>query len=704
MCAITGFFLRHPPPSEVKNGTWSVPRTLERMLKVLLHRGPDGQGKLFSGAPSPSARASQLLELGLSPSKRQLRAGGFLEQWDISQPRPARVLLTPPLPESWTLALGTNRLAIVDRAQGLQPTSSEDGQILAILNGELYNHQELRARLEPLGHQLDSHSDASILPHLYEQHSFPGMLAELRGMFALALWDQRRETLFLARDPVGEKPLFYALRPEGLYFASELKGLLSLPWMPRQPDYVALTQSLVYETIPPPRTPFQGICALEPGQFLSFGPEGVQLGAYHHWPTPGMLRHARHTALFHGSHSAQTLLDRVEAQLRSSVARQLMGEVPVGLLLSGGLDSGLVARYAAELRPQLPAFSLGFEEPSFDEREAARETARVLHLPHHVEVLREAQFPALLDDVLNFLDAPLADGSLLPTFALMKFVRQHGVLVALAGDGGDEAFAGYPTHQAGQRLGAFPALPRLSSFQPWLERLARSHENLSPGFKLKRTLEGLSVPPALRQAVWMSGWLPMELETQLTPEWMALLRGALEGHSLLEGLLEPSLRLWPVLQHHEGLERSQLHDLCRYLPDDLLVKTDRASMACGLEVRAPLLDPEGVRLGLSLPPELKVSGLESKVALRRLAAKKLPASVVSRPKKGFGMPTAHWLRRLPVGQVEEWLRGGETLPAPLTQAGMQALVQAHRAGKADHRKRLWPLIILSRWSQGRWGY
>lgn len=698
MCGIAGFLLHRALPAD-----WSAVRTLEQQLDALAHRGPDGRGRLFSSPDTPEQRTAQRTELGLAQTQRHLLPAGRGELYQQSQPKPSRTLLLPSLPDDMTLALGTTRLAIVDRAGGLQPTSNEAGGVHALLNGELYNHQELRRGLEQTGHRLDSHSDASILPHLYEAHGFLGLLPKLRGMFAVALWDHRLQTLHLARDPVGEKPLFYTLRPEGLYFASELKGLLCLPWSSRSPDWVALTQSLVYETIPPPRTPFLGIAALEPGQALSFGPEGLRLSTYHHWPSPGTLRHQRDGQLFHGSPSPLTWLERLDQQVQSSVRRQLMGEVPVGLLLSGGIDSGLIAAYAAQERPHLPAFSLGFEEKSFDEREAARETARALNLPHHVEVLREAQFPALLAEVLEMLDAPLADGSLLPTFALMRFVRQHGVGVALAGDGGDEAFAGYPTHVAAQRLAGLPALPLLGNAQPWLERLARSHDNLSPGFKLKRTLEGLSMPPALRHAVWMSGWLPQELENQLSPEWRGLLAPQLAGQGLLESLLEPSLRLWPQLQRYDGLERSQLHDLQRYLPDDLLVKTDRASMAWGVEVRAPLLDPEGIALGLSLPPELKVQGLETKVALRKLAARHLPKSVVERPKKGFGMPTAHWLRKLPAGQVDEWLMGAPGLPSPLSRAHLKGLVESHRTGQADHRKRLWPLIILSGWSRGRWG-
>lgn len=647
MCAIAGFFALRP--------FLQASTRLENMIDVQAHRGPDGRGFYLRELTSSYLDAPQL-------------------------------------------GLASRRLAIVDRAHGTQPVFSEDRKCVAVMNGEIYNYRSLQQLLRAQGHILASEADTEVLVHLYESLGLDGMLSRLRGMFAFALWDEARQTLHLARDPLGEKPLYYTVLSSGLHFASELKGLLVLKDVPRVLDPIAVGQYLISEAIPAPRTPYQHIYKLEPGHVLSARIEGGELktSIRRYWtpPSPEEVGSSRE-GLTH--RDTPVLLRRLEQQLLASVEAQLMGEVPVGILLSGGLDSSIVAAMMSRIRPGLPSFSIGFQETSFDESGPARQVAQHLGLEHFPHQLEPRHLPMLLHQVMGWLDEPLADGSLIPTTALMQHTRSQGVIVALSGDGGDESLGGYPTYLASRLLGNMSPLPdRLRLFlQTFVSKLPSSHENLSFDFKVRRILEGLSVPPDQRHATWMSGWAPHLLRQYLLPPF--------QQQEAEQVWLEPSLRLWPELVRHGWPEASQLHDLLRYLPDDLLVKTDRSSMSVGMEVRAPLLDPELVAFGLCLPPWLKIRGLRTKVALRMLGKKYLPKTILERPKKGFGMPTAHWLRQMPEGELLEWLTPPRDQPPLVEKTVIEGWVKAHRAGSADLRKTLWPLVIFEHWRKGPWG-
>lgn len=680
MCGIAGFYLL--PHAEIERSDEAMRSRLERMGQALSHRGPDGHGSY----------------------------------------------LTPAHPHFPRMGMHSRRLAIIDRAHGQQPVCNEDGTIHAVLNGEIYNYRALQAELRAEGHVLRTESDAEVLVHLFEMYNIQGVLARLTGMYAFALWDDRTQMLYLARDPLGEKPLYY--RPHyqpkysGVDFASELKGLLVLPETPRTLDPVAIGQYLIAEAIPAPRTPYKGIFKLEPGQILLCDPAGLRRQL--HWKAPEGRDIQAQRDVWQAPTSGKLpaalekqLLQTLETALDASVEARLMGEVPVGVLLSGGLDSSLVAASMRRHRAGWPSFSMGFEEKSFDESSAAATVARHLQLDHHPLSLKATELPGWMEQVQGWLDEPLADGSLIPTSALMKAVRQAGVVVALSGDGGDESLGGYPTYLADRLLGGRPALTgsRLGAWWPFFQRglaqLPASHENLSWGFKLQRTLEGMVYDPAVRHGVWMAGWLPQTLRDSLHPAWQELLRERWhEGgpgsptdidHWWQTSPLAPSRVIAKVLEGHGWPERAQLHDLLRYLPDDLLVKTDRASMAFGVEVRAPLLDPALVRLGLMLPPSLKLRGLQTKVALRLLGKKRLPSEILARPKKGFGMPTAHWLKQLPEALLWDWLTPPSGQVPLVKPEVLEGWVKAHRAGRADHRKQLWPVVMFERWRKGPWG-
>lgn len=683
MCGIAGFYLLPHPSLDLSDELMTA--RLERMGRAQGHRGPDGAGHY----------------------------------------------LTPFHPHLPRVGLDSRRLAIVDRAHGQQPVYNEDETVYAVLNGEIYNYRALQAELKALGHRFRTDSDAEVLVHLYEAYGIEGLLSRIVGMFAFALWDEDLTTLFLARDPLGEKPLYY--RPHrrtdgeqthgGVDFASELKGLLTLPETPRELDPVAVGQYLIAEAVPAPRTIYKGIFKLEPGHVLICDARGLRRRLFWKPPEPKAIQAQR--AEWIGTHGRTPaslehyLLNTLEQRLDESVEARLMGEVPVGVLLSGGLDSSLVAASMAQhslSKPDgWPSFSMGFEERSFDESKPAARVARHLKLDHHPLMLNATALPGWMEDVQGWLDEPLADGSLIPTAALMQAVRKTGVIVALSGDGGDEALGGYPTYLADRVLGGRPALSErfLPSLTRVLEHLPASHENLTWQFKLARTLEGLRFEPNVRHGVWMAGWLPQTLQRALHPSWQERLRthfheGGPGSPTDIEkwwmtSPLAPSRIIAKTIEGHAWPERAQLHDLLRYLPDDLLVKTDRASMRFGVEVRAPLLDPGLVTLGLMLPPHLKIRGLKTKVALRLLGKRRLPAEILERPKKGFGMPTAHWLRQMPEALLWDWLTPprGET---PLVR--MEVLEQwviAHRAGKADHRKLLWPVVMFERWRKSPWG-
>jgi asparagine synthase (glutamine-hydrolysing) len=580
--------------------------------------------------------------------------------------------------------LGHRRLAVIDLEGGHQPISNEDSSVVVVANGEIYNYRQLRFDLEEGGHRFSTASDTEVLVHLWEEHG-TGMLEHLVGMFAFALWDSRRRTLLLARDRLGQKPLYVHVHHHGLSFGSELRSLMAHPATPAEVDLRALRKYLLYDAVPAPGAMLSGVRKLEPGQWLSWHDGQVDFGRY--WDIGC-------TEVPDLPYDENELGEMLWQRIADSVRLRLIAEVPLGVFLSGGIDSStVVAAMAEEVSPRtIKTFSVGFDNTSFDETDHARTVARHFGTEHHEEVLSPATVIELLPEILGSMSEPLADGSLVPTFLLSRFARQS-VTVALSGDGADEFLLGYPTFQAHRlaRLGEWvPGFVGRRVLQPFVSRLPVDTDNISLDFRLKRFVAGLDYPRYERHFVWMAGMGPREQRGLLMPEVVAETRDL--------DVFEDVVRHRDQAPARDEWDRLGYLYAKLYLQDDILVKVDRASMAHGLEVRCPFLDHRVVELLTALPATMKLRRLTTKYILKKTMRSRLPESILSRPKKGFGMPIAQWLKGPLRDLAEEVLS-----PAKLRRdgffdpAGVRALLDQHLAGRADHRKPLWSLIAFQLW-------
>jgi asparagine synthase (glutamine-hydrolysing) len=564
--------------------------------------------------------------------------------------------------------LAARRLSIIDLETGDQPIANEDGTVYVVQNGEIYNYRELRAGLEAAGHRFATRSDTEVLVHLYEEHG-DGFAERLRGMFAVAVWDAKRQRLVLARDPFGIKPLYYRVSADGLAFASELRAL------PRgEIDFDALEAFLAFNSVPGPYSIFRDVKKLLPGHLLVWEAGQARVSRYAR-PAPVRASDVRRE-------DEDELAEELRARLRDSVRAHLIADVPVGVLLSGGVDSSALAALAAqESSEPVHTFSIGFEERSFDELEDARAVAQQYGTRHEELVLRP-DAALLLPALADAFDEPFADSSALPTYLVSELAARH-VKVALSGEGGDELFGGYYTYAAdllALRLGWAAPLAR-----PLVERLPSSSRKASFDYKAKRFVRGAALPPLERHHSWKEIFSP-DARTELT-----LQRPAFDPLDLLRARFAET-------EGAELLARLQDVDLGTYLVDDLLVKTDRASMAHSLEARVPYLDPLVAGLAQALPTKLKVSGLRKKRLLRKAAAPLLPRRIVYGRKRGFSIPAAAWLR----GELEPFARdvlSPETLrrqaffrPEPVTR-----LLDRHVAGKEVLSRQLWGLLAFTLW-------
>jgi asparagine synthase (glutamine-hydrolysing) len=555
--------------------------------------------------------------------------------------------------------LGHQRLKVIDLDTGSQPVSNETGEVAVVFNGEAYNFLALREELS--GHEVRGTGDTPVLPHLYEE-SGPEFVERLHGMFALALWDAGRERLVLARDRLGKKPLLWARLPDGtLAFASELKALLRLPQLSREIDLDAVDAYLSLQYVPGDMSALQGINKLAPGHILVA--EGNTQRIVRYWqPEPAAP----------SAHEGEWL-ERVHATVHDAVRRRLVADVPLGALLSGGIDSSIVVALMAQASAQpVRTFTVGFPDPRYDERAYAQAVASRYGTLHE-EVEIEADIASTLPRLAATFDEPLGDEAAFPTFLIAEQARRH-VTVALAGDGGDESFAGYERYVAHRLAERVPTpVARAGAAALRLLPAARS-EPRSALFRAARFLDAASTSPERRYARLMEVF-PIELRRDL---WA-------DEQSAHELRLEPS---------RPGLTGLQQLDIETYLPGDLLLKADLASMAHSLELRSPFLDHDVVALGLALPDSLKTRGREGKVALRRAFAADLPEEVGRRGKTGFGVPLGRWFRsdlrelaRDLLAQDRGWFR----------QETVQRLLDEHEAGRVDHGHRLWCLLMLELW-------
>jgi asparagine synthase (glutamine-hydrolysing) len=580
------------------------------------------------------------------------------------------------------VALAMRRLSIIDVSGGHQPMSSEDGRVQAVCNGELYNFRDVRTELEDRGHVFRSHSDAEIVPHLYEEHG-ADLVLKIAGMFALAVWDEASRTLVLARDRMGQKPLYWTYRNGALLFASELKAMLASPEFEQRIDALSVAKYLAYEYIPAPHTIFEGVHKLEPGHLLRYRDGKVSVRQY--WDVPvGDERIGLSDE--EAGNEFMRLFDR-------AVQKRLISDVPLGVFLSGGLDSSsIVAMMARHMsRKEIKTFSIAFEEKSFDESSYARRVAEHFGTDHREQVVTPRELLNLLPKVSELLDEPFADPSIVPTYALSKFTR-GSVTVALGGDGGDELFAGYPTFQAERASAWYRDLPkflRKNIVEPVCQRLPVSDENISFDFKVKQFLRGADVRGIARHMVWMGAFTQAELA------------------DVLEG--PPPADVYEDARRHAANAKSAsdgnaiLYAYKKlYLAEDILQKVDRASMGASLEARAPFMDHEVVEFVARLPYAMKLRGFTMKHLLKRCMVDLLPKGIAGRGKKGFGIPVAKWIKG-PLKEMVCDLLSEERLVRDgiFRHEAVRRLMNDHFAGRMDNRKKLWALIMFQTWFD-RW--
>ncbi len=582
------------------------------------------------------------------------------------------------------VGLAMRRLAVIDLSTGDQPIPNEDETLWIVFNGEIYNFPALRLELERRGHRFRTDADTEAILHLYEEHG-TGCVAHLRGQFAFAIWDARRKTLFAARDRLGQKPFYYTRQDGTLYFSSELPALLrALPCLPvvRLP---AIAQYLSLQYIPEPWTPYEDVFKLPAAHWGRWQAGNWQIERYWDyayepkWPA-----------------SEAELAEELRARLTEAVRIRLMSDVPLGAHLSGGIDSSVIVALMAEASSQpVKTFSVGFEEANFSELPYARAVAKRYATDHHEFVLTFGDIPATLAEIAAHFGEPFADPSALPLYHLARLTREH-VTVALNGDGGDEAFAGYQRYWLDPWAAHYTRLPSLLT-RRWIPGLAR----LLPDRGDRPVGQGL-----------VSGLKRLEQITQIDPRASLLRWGSYYSPAAQAGLWRPDLRPaaqieriepWLAAQYEAApaqtfLDRTLSVDIHTYLPGDLLVKADRMTMAASLEGRSPFLDHELFAWAARLPRNLRVRGRTGKYLLRAAFADKLPPQVFSRGKQGFGIPVGAWFRGPLAGWARQILLGADSsLGAWFTLRSRQQLLEEHLQGRINHGKRIYALVVLALW-------
>jgi asparagine synthase (glutamine-hydrolysing) len=620
MCGIAGFIDYWDPKA---NDSFERGRLLKQMCDVIRHRGPDDDGFL-------------------------LKQG---------------------------VALGMRRLSIIDLAGGAQPISGEDGSVTIVFNGEIYNFHELRGQLEAHGHSFKTNSDTEAIVHAYEEYG-PACANYLRGMFAFAIWDDQTRELYIARDRVGKKPLYYTLTTSStLVFGSELKSILEHPDVKREINLEALDAYLTLGYVPDPLSIFRNVHKLPPGHYMTFSSGCLAIKQY--WDFKFEPAESRR---------AEDYLEELRALLDESVRLRLISDVPLGAFLSGGIDSStVVALMARHMNQPVKTFSIGFHEDSYNELKYARLTAKKLGTDHH-EFFVTPQICDVIDELVWHFDEPFADPSAIPTFMVSKLARDH-VTVALSGDGGDELFAGYTHYVVQQSRRAFSALPkalRKGIMRPLSYRLPH-------GAWGRNYLHNISLDPIDRYLDSLSYFTELGKTSLYTSDFQNALD---ETDQVARNFHEYASRV----KTGEPLDQLLYIDSKTYLPGDILTKVDRMSMATSLEVRVPLLDHKLIEFVTKVPASLKLAGSETKQLLKRVAKDLIPAEILHRSKQGFGVPLEEWINR----QLRDRIR--ETLREPLTrQRGyvksdyVDLILDEHHKGRRDHSQPLWSLLILELW-------
>jgi len=646
----------------IAGGSWTqraeplVENVLRRMTDALSHRGPDDSGLFFAS------------------SNRELAGGA---------------------------ALGFRRLSIIDLSGGHQPMANEDDTVWIAFNGEVYNYRELKPQLEGFGHRFRSASDTECIIHAYEQWGHD-CVQHLRGMFAFAIWDDRRRALFLARDRMGQKPLVYRVAEGRLTFASELKSLLQVPGSPRVIDPLAVADFVTLQYVPHPRTMLRGYAKLPPAHWAEFSAVTGDFVVQQYWEAPYQRPHSTEATQVgdQTSLNGKKLLTSVDwkQQLREtlteSVELRMRSDVPFGAFLSGGVDSTIITGLMQQQSTQkVRTFSIGFTEKQFDERSYAREAAAKLGTDHH-EFVVDPSAVEMLPKLVWHYDEPFADSSAIPTMYLSQLTRQH-VSVALTGDGGDELFAGYDRYLAvdlASRIDRLPWVLRAPLTNRIWQKLPASVQQKSRLRQVKRFLAALGQSPERRYANWIS----IFDDARRPGLFSADFKQALNGYDPASFLLDAYGRC----AESDIVHRTTCVDVETYLPCDILNKVDIASMAFSLECRSPFMDHRIVELAARIPRELKLRGRRGKRILTETFADLLPVSIQTRRKMGFGVPLDHWFRgKLRSLMVDTLLDPKSLNRGYFEPSAVRRLVEEHTTSQWDHSARLWLLLVFELWHQ-----
>ena len=575
--------------------------------------------------------------------------------------------------------MGMRRLSIIDLSGGHQPIHNEGETVWVVSNGEIYNFPELRKDLERDGHAFYTKTDTEVIVHLYEEVG-ENCVDKLNGMFAFALWDTQRRKLMLVRDRIGIKPLYYAFLRNQMIFASELKGLLRHPKVIREVDVDALDKYLTYEYVPCPHTMIKNVKKLPPGHMMVCENGRTVVKQYYD------LRFSPKRYYNDTTECIEALLDL----LKKSVRRRLISDVPLGVFLSGGIDSSAITALASQILEEVKTFSIAFEDRSFDESEYAREVAHILQSDHYEQTLTPRELLNIVPKVPDIIDEPLGDASIIPTYLVSKFAREH-VTVVLGGDGGDELFAGYPTYQAHRLARMYESIP---PFVRWgidkvITSLPVSDDNFSLDFKLKKFISGIGLSPEIRNYVWLGSFSSDAKQDLLAEPIRENLRS--EWHREIEDYIKDNT--------FSGMfDMIQYLDMKLYLQEDILVKLDRASMANSLEARVPFLDHEVVEFVNALPWQMKLHNLTTKYILKKSVKEILPQKIIRRKKKGFGIPVAKWvkseLKELVLDLFAEEKIKKEGF---FNYSYVHRLLEDHFQNKKDNRKLIWTLLVFQLW-------
>lgn len=576
------------------------------------------------------------------------------------------------------VAMGMRRLSIIDLSGGRQPIFNKDRTILTVFNGEIYNFRELRSELEARGYTFTTKTDTEVIVYAYEEYgiNFPKYL---NGMFAIALHDTVQKKLFLVRDHLGIKPLYYSFNQNYLVWGSEIKAILASGLVEKNLDLDALGEYFAWEYVPGKATLFKEIRQLEPGQMLEIDLNNPRCEPQTYWDIPPVPEIEL---------SEEAWADRVEEQLKKSVNMQLVSDVPLGAFLSGGVDSSLVVA----LMGKAQTYSIGFDDPSYNELKWSEKVADHLKVEHINEIIKPNVLD-LFDHLMYFLDDPIGDFSIFPTYLVSRLARKY-VTVSLSGDGGDELFGGYETYLADDKARQYqriPAIFRKNLIQPLIKSLRPRPAKKGLVNKAKRFIEGLENPLDLSHARWRIFAGDTVREELFTPEAFQELTTPSASHIV---------DLFKKAGDRQPQNRSMYVDVKSYLPDDILVKVDRMSMAVSLESRVPYLDPDLVELAFQIPDHLKVANGKTKTLLKKVAARHVPSECIYRPKEGFSIPIKNWLCNEFRPLMEELLSDQVIRDQGIFQVNtIKRLKQEHLAGTANHSHILWSLIVFQSWSK-----